>query len=79
MKYLLVLSLSLAASGAFANNVKDLNKALIQSVQKDLEAGNAEDLKTKKEITRAPASVSPHESGPVRKQEKINQVGSSKW
>lgn len=84
MKTIIVLSLVLFSSLAFAKEMKDFNKVLIHDVQKDLETQNDQRFKAK-EARRGPASVEADSEGSqieeTQKVEKSNfrQIGPNKW
>lgn len=85
MKFAMVMVLVFSTSMAFAKEVKDFNKALIQDVQKDLKTDNDQSMKANNAPMRGPASVDTMESADQTAQEnskiekKEKQLGNSKW
>lgn len=69
------------SSSTFANEMKDFNQALFDKVNKDIKDDNVEEFKSRKEVTRGPASLAP--SGKEEPENKIDktvkQLGHSKW
>lgn len=81
MKYGLVFILAMA-SNAYAKEVKDFNKVLIQNMQKDI--NNQNDYQFKTQAGRAPASVPEAEvDRPIKEDNKIDknvrQIGPRDW
>ncbi len=84
MKFSLALILMLSSSPILAKNVGELNRVLIEDVQRDLKTDNDLNLKTKPSRMRAPASVDVREDKPVQEKipfekRNIRQTGSEKW
>lgn len=82
LKYSIICILALFSITAFALDVKDFNKVLIEDVQKDISTDNDQALRTRS--FRGPASVE-EASAPVQPEENkfekrnIRQTGSQKW
>jgi hypothetical protein len=82
MKLALMMIFALGTSVAFAKDVKDFNKALMDGVKKDLATDNDQNLKKDNSPMRGPASVEVEEAvapenSKVEKKER--QFGNSKW
>jgi hypothetical protein len=81
--FFVLLTLSLTA---FAKEVKDFNKELIQNVQKDIRNDNIHSFE-KGSLRRGPASVVEEDGQPVDKIEEVQkfdkmnvrQIGPNKW
>lgn len=82
MKYLIISLIALSSFAALARDVKDFNKVLIETVQKDINTDNDQALRARS--FRGPASVS-EEVSPVEAEENkfekrnIRQTGTQKW
>ncbi len=84
MKFTFVIILVLSSGLAFAKDVKDFNKVLIDDVQNDIENDNDQKFKKDNSPMRGPASVeadneeaAPQEDSKIEK--KVNQFGNTKW
>ena len=80
MKFILVTGLFLS-SFAFAKDVKNFNKTLLENVKTDIQNQNDQDLKTKPHRARGPASVEVEKTFPEESllEKKERQLGSKKW
>lgn len=82
MKYLIISLFVLSAFSASARDVKDFNKVLIETVQKDINSDNDQALRSRS--FRGPASVV-EEVTPVEVEENkfekrnVRQTGTQKW
>lgn len=82
MKYSFLVLAFLVASVAYAKEVKDFNKVLFETVQKDINTDNDQVLKPKR--MRGPASVIENPSYNAQEENKfekrnVRQTGSEKW
>ena len=82
MKYAIILIILNFTFSAFAKEVRDFNKVLIQNVQKDIRNNNDEQFKAKP-VSRGPASVEANENT-IQEDKKIDkmnirQIGPNKW
>ena len=82
MKYLIISLLALSSFSVAARDVKDFNKVLIETVQKDINTDNDQALRSRS--FRGPASVI-EESSPTEVEENkfekrnVRQTGTQKW
>lgn len=78
---LALLTILFMSSISYAREIKDFNQALFDKVNKDIQNDNVEEFKTKKEVTRGPASVLPSgkESPDTKIDKNLKQLGHSKW
>jgi len=86
MKFIMLMVLALTSSMAFARNVNDFNKVLIDDVRKDITTDNDQALKKDKNAPmRGPASVEEtgntkqiiHNETEIKKNDR--QLGNHKW
>ena len=85
MKYAFLSFLLVLSHLAFAKDVKDFNKVLIEGVQKEIKTENDQGLRSKQSIGRGPASVkeSVVPEKDIKEESKLDknfrQIGSKNW
>lgn len=82
MKYLIISLLALSSFSVAARDVKDFNKVLIETVQKDINTDNDQALRSRS--FRGPASVIEESSATEVEENKfekrnVRQTGTQKW